>query len=178
MGGLGTSLAPCGGHPSDDGMVRSFTFLGTGTSAGVPMLGCDCAVCRRPIPHNHRYRCCGLIRTPDRQHPDRHAAGVAAANCSATAIRSSTPSCTRTTTPTTCSASTTCGPFRACIGGPVPVYCTDDVEAVIRPTFPYVFDSNRGRDAGRASCRRLAFHRIKPSESFTRARPAGRCRSR
>ena len=43
---------------------RTFTFLGTGTSVGVPMLGCDCAVCRSPDPHNHRYRCSVLVRTP------------------------------------------------------------------------------------------------------------------
>ena len=32
------------------------TFLGTGTSMGVPTLGCDCRVCRSPDPHDHRLR--------------------------------------------------------------------------------------------------------------------------
>ena len=32
------------------------TFLGTGTSYGVPMPGCDCATCRSPDPRDKRFR--------------------------------------------------------------------------------------------------------------------------
>jgi phosphoribosyl 1,2-cyclic phosphate phosphodiesterase len=32
------------------------TFLGTGTSHGVPMIGCDCAVCRSTDPRDRRWR--------------------------------------------------------------------------------------------------------------------------
>ena len=43
--------------------TRTFTFLGTGTSMGIPMIGCDCAVCQSSDPRNHRYRCAVLICT-------------------------------------------------------------------------------------------------------------------
>jgi phosphoribosyl 1,2-cyclic phosphate phosphodiesterase len=37
-------------------MEAILTFLGTGTSMGVPTLGCDCAVCTSTDPHNRRTR--------------------------------------------------------------------------------------------------------------------------
>ena len=41
--------------------MLKFTFLGTGTSHGVPMIGCDCAVCRSTDPRNRRRRSCATI---------------------------------------------------------------------------------------------------------------------
>lgn len=37
------------------------TFLGTGTSQGVPVIGCDCAVCRSADPRDQRLRTALLI---------------------------------------------------------------------------------------------------------------------
>src|SRR5438105_1527110 len=45
-------------------MSRTFTFLGTGTSVGVPMIGCGCAVCSSTNPKNHRTRCSVLVQLP------------------------------------------------------------------------------------------------------------------
>ncbi len=40
-----------------------FTFLGTGTSGGVPSLGCSCAVCRSTNPRDKRWRSAALLET-------------------------------------------------------------------------------------------------------------------
>ena len=37
------------------------TFLGTGTSSGVPMVGCDCAVCTSADPRDRRLRSSALV---------------------------------------------------------------------------------------------------------------------
>jgi phosphoribosyl 1,2-cyclic phosphate phosphodiesterase len=39
------------------------TFLGTGTSFGVPQLGCNCAVCRSPDPRDKRTRVGAVVET-------------------------------------------------------------------------------------------------------------------
>ena len=39
------------------------TFLGTGTSFGVPMIGCQCGVCRSPDPRDRRTRVGAVVET-------------------------------------------------------------------------------------------------------------------
>jgi phosphoribosyl 1,2-cyclic phosphate phosphodiesterase len=125
---------------SDTAAPRTFTFLGTGTSVGVPMLGCDCAVCHSTNPKNHRLRCSVLIGTPagnilidttpemrlqllrervklvhavvyTHYHVD-HLFGLDDLRV-----------------------------FPMFLKAPLPVYCTDEVQGVIRQAFAYVFDA-------------------------------------
>jgi len=41
------------------------TFLGTGTSHGIPVIGCNCRVCQSPDPRDKRLRTAILVRTPE-----------------------------------------------------------------------------------------------------------------
>lgn len=43
-------------------MIGTFTFLGTGASSGIPMIGCTCDVCTSKNPYNNRFRPSGLIQ--------------------------------------------------------------------------------------------------------------------
>lgn len=45
-------------------MTLRFTLLGSGTSTGVPLAGCRCAVCTSTNPKNFRNRTSGIIELP------------------------------------------------------------------------------------------------------------------
>lgn len=58
-------------------MSLELLFLGTGTSAGVPMIGCDCEVCRSHDPRDQRTRPSVLVRYPPHlDRPDPAPGGV------------------------------------------------------------------------------------------------------
>jgi len=46
--------------PVSVSVAGRLVFLGTGTSIGVPVIGCDCATCTSTDPRNYRTRC-GLV---------------------------------------------------------------------------------------------------------------------
>ena len=45
------------------GVPVKLTFLGTGTSFGVPVIGCNCRVCRSPDPRDRRTRVGAVVET-------------------------------------------------------------------------------------------------------------------
>jgi phosphoribosyl 1,2-cyclic phosphate phosphodiesterase len=49
----------------------SFTFLGTGTSAGIPVIACDCDVCTSTDPKDSRLRCSVCIHFTDAEGKNR-----------------------------------------------------------------------------------------------------------
>jgi phosphoribosyl 1,2-cyclic phosphate phosphodiesterase len=119
---------------------RTFTFLGTGTSVGVPMLGCDCSVCRSTDPHNHRTRASVVISTQR-----GHVLIDSGPEMRLQLLRERIP-LIHAVLYTHYHADHLMGMddlrvFPKLLGGPLPVYCTEQVEDVIRRTFPYAFAS-------------------------------------
>jgi phosphoribosyl 1,2-cyclic phosphate phosphodiesterase len=53
-------------------MHATLTVLGSGTSMGVPTIGCDCAVCRSPDAHDRRTRPSVMISYRDPHDHARH----------------------------------------------------------------------------------------------------------
>jgi phosphoribosyl 1,2-cyclic phosphate phosphodiesterase len=124
-------------------------FLGTGTSVGVPALGCTCDVCRSGHPRNDRTRCAIVIRletgnllidTP----PDLRTQ----------LLREDIP-LVHSVLYTHEHADHLFGlddlrlfPFR--LGTPVPLYCEPKVEQRIRTSFDYAFRSEKPTHPGAA----------------------------
>ncbi len=120
---------------------RTFTFLGTGTSVGVPMIGCQCPVCNSDNRRNNRYRCSVLIRlqtgnllidTPPElrlqllREKVRIVHAVLFTHYHADHLFGLDD----------------LRPIPRNLGHPVPLYCSEEVEEKIRSTFPYAFVKN------------------------------------
>jgi phosphoribosyl 1,2-cyclic phosphate phosphodiesterase len=142
------------------GETGTFTFLGTGTSTGVPMIGCECAVCRSPNPRNQRYRCSVLVQTPTGNllidtAPELRLQLLRAGVRVVHAVLF-----------THFHADHLFGlddvrPIPRHLGGPIPLYCTAEVEHVIRRTFSYAFPKPGEIDAAAAAfLPQLTLHRI------------------
>lgn len=133
------------------------TFLGTGTSHGVPMIGCRCAVCRSDDPHDRRSR------------PSIHVAvqgGPAVLVDTATDLRSQALACGITRVDavlyTHAHADHVMGldelrRFNVLRGGRIPVYADERTGAELRRIFAYAFDPPAFQGGGVPE---VALHRI------------------
>jgi phosphoribosyl 1,2-cyclic phosphate phosphodiesterase len=117
---------------------RRLVFLGSGTSTGVPVIGCDCPVCTSADPRNQRTRPSVLLRFPQgnllidtspemrlqllrERVPFVHAIAYTHHHVDHLFGLDDTRLFPRHT------------------GGPLPVYCEPDTQAVIRQVFAYAF---------------------------------------
>lgn len=131
--------------------------LGTGTSVGVPTIGCGCAVCTSTNPKNNRTRCSVILGLPEgnllidtapdmREQLLREGIGVV-----------------HSVLYTHEHADHVFGLddlrlMQFYLGGALPLYCTQVVEERIRKAFDYAFHSEPDTHAGATP--KLQFHRI------------------
>jgi phosphoribosyl 1,2-cyclic phosphate phosphodiesterase len=127
-------------HPSPmDRPARELLFLGTGTSTGVPVIGCNCEVCQSENPRFKRLRCSVLVSSPAGRilidtTPDLRQQFLREKIPFAHAVLF-----------THHHADHVFGlddvrTFSRHLGGPLPIYCEPATEAFIRRAFSYAFD--------------------------------------
>lgn len=139
------------------------TFLGTGTSVGVPAIGCRCQVCTSGDPKNHRLRCAIVLATPAGNllvdtPPDLR-----------TQLLRADIRLIHAVLYTHEHADHIYGlddlrlfPFR--LRGPVPIFCTPHVESRLRSAFDYAFIDRQETHPG--SRPMLEFQPIDPDRAF------------
>lgn len=137
--------------------VREIVLMGTGTSHGVPMIGCRCPVCTSSDPRNQRTRTGVAVRTPagtflidtspelrlqllreriELVHAVLYTHGHADHIFGMDDLRL----------------------FGVYLKRPVPLYCEERVESTLRAAFSYVFEPAPQHFEG--ALPRLEFHRI------------------
>jgi phosphoribosyl 1,2-cyclic phosphate phosphodiesterase len=138
-------------------------LLGTGTSVGIPTVGCGCPVCQSDHPHNRRTRCSAILGLPDGHllidtGPDLR-----------TQLLRENIGMVHAVAYTHEHADHIYGMddlriFQFYLGHAVPVYCSEIVENCLRQCFPYAFANDTPTHAGARP--QLEFHRIRPGAPF------------
>ncbi len=132
-------------------------MLGTGTSVGVPAIGCGCDVCQSPDPRNKRTRCSIALGLPEGNllidtPPDMR-----------TQLLRENIGIVHSVLYTHEHADHVYGMddlrlFQFYLGHSVPIYCTETVESRIRKSFDYAFATHEKTHAGAAP--QIEFQRI------------------
>jgi len=150
--------------PATGPVAPELIVMGTGTSVGVPVVGCECDVCRSDDPRNHRTRTGVLVRAPEGEFvidtgPElrlqlvrEHASLIHAAVF------------------THAHADHIMGLddlriFGFKLKADIPLYCEAVVEQFIRQTFAYAFASP-GTHAHPFAVPRFRFETIEPGKPF------------
>lgn len=136
-------------QPKTIDFTGQMILLGTGTSVGVPALGCKCDVCSSDHPRNQRSRCSAILGLPEGNllidtSPDlrsqllREGIGIA-----------------HTVIYTHEHSDHVMGfddlrLFQFYLGHAVPVYCTEPVESRIRSAYQYAFSDTEPTHVGAA----------------------------
>lgn len=139
-------------------------IMGTGTSIGVPVVGCQCSVCLSSNPRNRRTRTGVLVRAPEGEFiidagPELRLQLVRER---ATLIRAALM--------THAHADHIMGIddlriFGFQLNSSVPLYCEETVEQQIRQTFSYAF-TDPSTHSHQYAAPRLRFERIAPAEEL------------
>ncbi len=138
--------------------------MGTGTSVGVPVVGCDCAVCTSDDERNQRTRSGVLVRAPQGEFVIDTGPELRLQ------LLRSRASLVHAAIFTHSHADHVAGLddlriFGFRLESDIPLYCEENVEEAIRRMFSYAF-LDRDRLAHRFAAPRFAFRRIVPGESF------------
>jgi len=132
-------------------------MLGTGTSVGVPTIGCGCEVCRSDDPKNKRLRCAVvlglpggnlLIDTPPDLRTELIREGIGVVHAVLYTHEHTDH----------LFGMDDLRLFPFYLGHPVPVYCEERVEKRIRHCFDYAFTDREETHAG--AWPKIEFHRI------------------
>jgi phosphoribosyl 1,2-cyclic phosphate phosphodiesterase len=143
--------------PITTGIRGELILLGTGTSVGVPSIGCPCAVCGSKDPRNKRTRCSVILGLPEGNllidtSPDlrfqllREGIGIIHAVVFTHEHADHIFGLDDVRI------------FQFYLGRPVPLYCEEIVERRIRQSFDYAFLNQQPTHAGAVP--QLVFRRI------------------
>ena len=164
-GSLSKATAQSSSEITNPKVIAEMVIMGTGTSIGVPVVGCRCSVCLSDNPRNRRMRSGVLIRAPHGEMiidagPELRMQLVRER---ATLIRAAIF--------THSHADHIMGIddlriFGFQLDDSVPLYCEEVVEQQIRQTFSYAF-SDPSTHAHKYAAPRLRFERITEGQDFS-----------
>jgi phosphoribosyl 1,2-cyclic phosphate phosphodiesterase len=140
--------------------IGQLVFLGTGTSHGIPVLGCDCDVCTSTNPKNRRTRSSVLLKLASGNilidtSPEMRIQMIREGIRRIHAVMFTHDHADHLM------GMDDLRVFPRYIEGPVPIHCEENVEERIRTVFDYAFDPRTAAyPAGDVP--KLVFHRISP----------------